>query len=98
MLEDNFFPRSASKESGGGDGHDKGQLPDRKGGSSTSLHDQELRPSKEEVHKNDHWMDSGDGWCFPFCFCTMFMRYLFVSSSLWCRLVHVREGIWQCVL
>ncbi|XP_040063218.1 THO complex subunit 2 isoform X5 [Ixodes scapularis] len=55
------FPRrSLSKESGSGDGHDKGAATDRKGSSLSSLHEQDVRPSKEDVHKNDHWLEPGD--------------------------------------
>uniref|UniRef100_V5GMM5 Putative keke-like motif-containing transcription regulator rlr1/suppressor of sin4 n=2 Tax=Ixodes ricinus TaxID=34613 RepID=V5GMM5_IXORI len=55
------FPRrSMSKESGSGDGHDKGAAADRKGSSLSSLHEQDVRPSKDDVHKNDHWLEPGD--------------------------------------
>ncbi|CAN8032951.1 unnamed protein product [Ixodes persulcatus] len=55
------FPRrSVSKESGSGDGHDKGATADRKGSSLSSLHEQDVRPSKDDVHKNDHWLEPGD--------------------------------------
>lgn len=56
------FPRrSLSKESGSGDGHDKGAATDRKGSSLSSLHEQDVRPSKDDIHKNDHWLELGDG-------------------------------------